>query len=346
MTCDKYAYLFQEQKREDKTDKTIENKIGDLLRAKKDLGLAGGNKKEKQKEVDRAYEELLEVFQPHLVYHDLHWQNKQAADDFRNKWALSKEPKQLPGIPSNAIWTTIEKPQINLNILSSCSISIQFKFTLAKSYLSRDENLFYIIDNPVRKDKVFTRPYIAASSWKGSLRAALWQTGYKEDDMKIRRLFGNERGVEQQEMLRSGRLFFYPTFFDKVDLEVINPHDRKKRVGKNPILFECVPEGTSGYFTLLYIPFDLAGKDLAEIKQQVSDDLKIVCEGIEAMLTIYGFGAKTSSGFGLAEDDITDVCIKASQKTKPLEFAQMKLSDLCKNLHEKVKQLFKDDCND
>ncbi|MEW5705808.1 MAG: RAMP superfamily CRISPR-associated protein [Actinomycetota bacterium] len=276
----------------------------------------------------------------HFIYHELHWRDKSAADEFRNKWALSKESKKLQDIPSKAVWEAVEKPQINLNILPPCSVFIRFRFTLAKPYLSRDENLFYIIDNPVRKEKVFSRPYIVASSWKGSLRAALWQMGYNEDNEKVRRLFGNERGVELQEQLRSGRLYFYPTFFDKVSLEVINPHDRKKRVGKNPILFVCVPDKASGYFTLLYIPFDLVGKDTVEIKKQVSEDLELTCKGIEVMLTMYGFGAKTSSGFGLAQDDITEVLIKSSKKL--LDPMPNKISVLAGTISE----LFEDDCND
>lgn len=273
--------------------------------------------------------------QPHLSYHELHWRSKQEANDFRNEWALSGRPKQLPGIPSNAIWAAIEKPQISLNILPPCSVSIQFKFTLAKPYLSRDENLFYIIDNPVRKEKVFTRPYIAASSWKGSLRAALWQMDYNEDNEKNekeRRLFGNKRGVELQERPQSGHLHFYPTFFDKVSLEVINPHDRKKRVGKNPILFECVPEGTQGYFTLLYIPFDLVGEDLKETRRQAKEDIELACKGVEAMLTTYGFGAKTSSGFGAAEDDIAEALIKNSKKS--LDPMPNKISELPSRINE------------
>lgn len=275
--------------------------------------------------------------QPHLIYHELHWQNKSKASDFRNDWALSEKSKPLPDIPSKTIWTMVERPQINLSILPPSSVFIQFKFTLAKPYISRDENLFYIIDNPVRKEKVFSRPYIAASSWKGSLRSALWQEDYKADDEQIRSLFGNERGVELQERLRSGRLFFYPTFFNKVGFEVINPHDRKKRVGKNPILFECVPEGTSGYFTLLYVPFDLVGKDLKVIKSQAKKDIELTCKGIDNMLTVYGFGARTSSGFGLAGDDITEALIKNSKKS--LDPMPNKIADLA----GRISKLFKDE---
>lgn len=93
----------------------------------------------------------------------------------------------------------------------------------------------------------------------------------------------------------SGRLYFYPTFFDKLSLEVINPHDRKKGTSKNPILIESVPIGATGEFVLLYVPFGKVDET------QVAQDLELLVQGIEAMLTVYGFGAKTSSGFGVAQ---------------------------------------------
>ncbi|MDM7911767.1 MAG: RAMP superfamily CRISPR-associated protein [Methanotrichaceae archaeon] len=93
-----------------------------------------------------------------------------------------------------------------------------------------------------------------------------------------------------------GSLHFYPTYFDRIGLEVINPHDRETGAGKNPIYFECVPTDTSGSFTLLYVP--LVGPEVSE--GEAKEDLEAVARGIKAMMTRYGFGAKTSSGFGVA----------------------------------------------
>src|SRR5207245_11544935 len=90
-----------------------------------------------------------------------------------------------------------ESPKIDLTLLPAYSFVIQFTFTLAQPYISHDEQDFYIIDNPVRKDKIFGLPYIASTSWKGSLRAALWQLKYKEKDVSIRRLFGNEKNATE-----------------------------------------------------------------------------------------------------------------------------------------------------
>jgi CRISPR-associated protein Cmr2 len=193
-------------------------------------------------------------------------------------------------------------PSIKLALLPSYSFLLQFTFSLAQPYISRDEQSFYIIENPVRKDRVFGLPYIAASSWKGSLRSALWQLGYKDNNADISHLFGNEKSVENQEDFQSGCLQFFPTFFTMKSLEIINPQDRKLRSGSNPIPFESVPEGSEGIFTLLYVPFDQVGNDEKVTRPQVLKELKLTAEGLQAMFLTYGFGAKTRSGFGLAKD--------------------------------------------
>jgi CRISPR-associated protein Cmr2 len=184
----------------------------------------------------------------------------------------------------------------DLDRLPSLSFMLHIPFKLRKPYLSKDDRTFHLLDNPVRRDKVFQTPMVASTSWKGALRATLWQLGHQEDNEQIIRLFGNAR---EDEKGQAGRLYFYPTFFDNIDkdkqLEVINPHSRKTGVGKNPILIECVPKDATGQFTLLYVPF-------GEVRQtEVAEDLKLVVAGVKAMLTVYGFGAKTSSGFGVAD---------------------------------------------
>ena len=205
-----------------------------------------------------------------------------------------------------------------LDILPQYSFAISFEFMLSQPYLSKDDDAFYIIDNPVRKDKVFKTPFVAPSSWKGNLRHALWQLGHREG-VQVNRLFGETRDDDTGQ---AGHLYFYPTFFDKIGLEIINPHDRERRVGKNPILFECVPLETTGRFTLLYVPFDRIGQDETETRGQVAEDMTLLAQGLQAMFTTYGFGAKTSSGFGLADETLVGqgkMCIHMKDTTPPQE---------------------------
>jgi len=100
----------------------------------------------------------------------------------------------------------------------------------------------------------------------------------------------------------AGRLYSYPSFFDRLSMEVINPHDRETGAGSLPIYFEAVPSGTRANFILLYTPLDRIGEEEHETHRQVTADMKLIAEGLQALFTVYGFGAKTSSGFGLASD--------------------------------------------
>jgi CRISPR-associated protein Cmr2 len=105
-----------------------------------------------------------------------------------------------------------------------------------------------------------------------------------------------------------GRAIFYPTYFDTLSLEVINPHDRKKRAGKYPIYYEVVPKETEGIFQLFYIPFDGILKPEDELKREVEEDLINLCEAIEK-LRERGIGAKTKLGWGSFKIHDKKVCI-------------------------------------
>jgi len=238
-----------------------------------------------------------------------------APDAFRAHWrdyvvntAKSESAESLTSalevLGLSTLYDSVAIPSLpDMQTLPYASFAIQFTFKLRKPYLSKDEQDFYIIDNPVRKDKVFGLPYVAPTQWKGALRAAIRQAkGVCDEDPLILRLFGPTRGDDTG---KAGRLHFYPTFFDRIGLEIINPHNRERRVGTIPILLECVPKDTQGTFTVLYVPFDRIGKDKEETEQQVAEDLVLVAEGLQAMFTEYGFGAKTSSGFGVANPEVS-----------------------------------------
>jgi CRISPR-associated protein Cmr2 len=195
--------------------------------------------------------------------------------------------------------TTAVQSLPDLSLFPSGAWTLGFPFALLKPYLSQDDREFHILDNPVRKEWVFHVPYIAPSQWKGALRAAMRQlrgyTSWEQEakDEQMIRLFGNVKGEESA--FSAGWLHFYPTYFDRIGLEVINPHPRDTGAGKQPIYFECVPAGTKGNFTLLYVP-------LGEVtKEEMEADFWAVAQGLKAMFRVYGFGAKTSSGFGRAK---------------------------------------------
>jgi CRISPR-associated protein Cmr2 len=258
---------------------------------------------------------------------------------------------------------------------------LQFTFTLAKPWISKDDDPFYVAEsvNPVRKDKVFKVPMMSAASWKGLLRWTAMHTRLvlKKDALSPEEfaqerfvqtlLFGDEKGEEPgqtkdfaayldalkpearqeyERLLRayyelkpddplphhSGRLMFYPTFFDRIDVEVINPHSRRTRAGTHPIYLECVPAGARGTFSLLYVPFDLIGKEDAEIQKQAREDLQQVAEGLQGTFLTYGFSAKRSSGYGVAKNEIENFKFATCAQTIARESAE--LSQLAQEVND------------
>lgn len=227
-------------------------------------------------------------------------------------------------------------PEINqyqINNLPFGSFFLQFSFNLDKSWYSKDDTPFYIIDNPVRKDKVFKVPMMSASSWKGLL---LWACRMDKgcEDCQTIRIFGTEKGEQDENRFRSGRLMTYSTFFNKVGLELINPHNRETKAGTIPINFEVVPASADGIFTILYVPFDLIGESENLIIEEVFKDIILLAASIKKLLLEYGFSAKRSVGWGTAT--VSDIKIltniKENIETKepqtPNSPSELKLPDL------------------
>lgn len=267
-----------------------------------------------------------------------------------------------------------------LDLLPNFSVWIQFPFVLSRPYLSKDDEPFHIIDNPVRKEKVFRVPMVASTSWKGSLRwaatkclvdRALSPEDFAHERLRLTRLFGDEKGEETgniqalarfldkaggkeaaalyRQMVKryfrrtaddpmphhAGRLNFFPTFFSRMDLEVINPHVRERKVGTVPILLECVPKGSRGDFVLLYLPFDRVGLSEADpergfrpLGEEVLGDTILVATAIRFMFTESGFGAKTSAGFGVARERLAEdglLCLRVEEARVPPEPPKMPL---------------------
>ncbi|MCZ7571614.1 MAG: hypothetical protein M5U01_23950 [Ardenticatenaceae bacterium] len=231
--------------------------------------------------------------EPHLAYLWFEAHTSELDNSIRDAWQESLTASTIP----QAFHFTPDASAITY--LPPLSFTLRIPFQLQKPYLSKDEQDFYLLDNPLRKEKVFQTPMVAATSWKGALRAALWQFGYKGDHEVAIRLLGNPRGSDEHQ---AGRLYFYPTFFDQIGLEVINPHSRETGIGeRGPILMECVPKGTATLL-LLYVPFDPVEQSEQNRRAAVARDLEVLAEGVQVMLITYGFGAKTSSGYGTVED--------------------------------------------
>lgn len=225
------------------------------------------------------------------------------------------------------------------------SAAWQFGIQLARPFISKDDAPYHVCDNPLRKDKVFRVPMMSATGWKGALRSAavrllaheaktLTPIAFAQRRLRLTHLFGNEKGwdeaadhaayldrmggAEAAQLYReamdgytetgflAGRLRFFPTFFDKVSVEVINPHDRETKAGKWPVYFETADIEAKGDFALLYVPFDLVGRPRAQYCAEAARDLEVLRPALQAMFFTYGFGAKTSSGYGVIDDKLSE----------------------------------------
>lgn len=191
-------------------------------------------------------------------------------------------------------------------------LAIEVDFELQTPWYSKDDRPFHVLDNSVRKDRVFGVPFVAAASWKGLLRwACRMEAGLHDHLAKhgtgpeamdrwrepawIVHLFGNARGADEH--FSRGALQCFPTWWSKVGFEVINPHERARRAGTQPILYEVVPVGTEGTLRLLYAP----PPGLAECQGvEPVDALGRLLEAAEKLLTVYGFSAKRTAGWGIA----------------------------------------------
>ncbi len=199
------------------------------------------------------------------------------------------------------------------NYIPDYSAFIKINFKLKKPYISADDETLYPKDNPICKDKIFKIPMIRPSSWKGNLRWVA-RNILGVDEEKVERLFGNEKS---NETARRGRINIYPTFFNKIALDIINPHDRKTRTGKGPIQIEIVPEGTEGKLQIFYCPFDSLDKLYSNQKEQkektlgeIKEDLQLLSKIVKETLLTYGFSAKRTSGYGVVEESSINGNIK------------------------------------
>jgi CRISPR-associated protein Cmr2 len=126
-----------------------------------------------------------------------------------------------------------------LDELPELSFALHFRFRLRQPYLSHDEAALYLLDNPVRKEKVFRLPYVAPTQWKGTLHSVMVQElmaqwAGKQDvsdkalkeliDQRTRLLllFGSEKDLFSEDPKKKERLF----------LDELLPNQFKKNYAK------------------------------------------------------------------------------------------------------------------
>jgi len=253
----------------------------------------------------------------------------------------------------------IVNPAPELKFLPPYSFFLNIKFKLLRPYLSIDDNPFHYHDNPLRRDRTFGLPIIPGTTWKGALRWVYYKcieegagkvtaearfnalflfgdeskaiTKWLDDEYKSEKVkfYDLKKKAGLDNSSHRGRLMFFPTFFNKVTVEVINPHDRKTKKGTHPIYFDAVPTGESGQFRLMYIPFDLMGTDRDIAFNKAKNDAQIIFNSVDTLLNRYGVSAKRSSGYGAMESVKHKLVVKNGDDLFQTEFQKLFTDKVC-----------------
>lgn len=222
------------------------------------------------------------------------------------------------------------------------SAVVTLRFRLITPMLTRDDDAFYLFDNPVRKDHIFGVPFLAAASIKG-LAADAFQRGfphednwaglgkddqartlrYRADTPAASRLFGIASDDPGQLKSESGRLHFEPAWFPAVQFIVMNPmRDDASGIGTQPIQFEAIApvddkgKPVTGEIRMLY--FNPAGASESD-ETLVRSDLACLVGACAAWWPALGLGAKRLAGYGAVQPLSAECAANGWKDWKPEE---------------------------
>jgi len=259
---------------------------------------------------------------------------KKEKNNIKNIWQQkyrpsNNGPRQINNLYPDLI-SKIEEglpSEDDIRNLPPYSFYIKFDLTLKTNFFSKSDSPFFITDNFLTRDKALNIPVIKSTTWKGNLRWMALKNfldnyentkninNANKERKQIIRLFGNENNqvieflnkkftgkegwsiIDNKQKPREGRLRFFTTFFRNIGLDIINPQDRTKRLGTEPIIYEVVPKGSVGKFNLLYLPYWWD----SNIYEEIREDIDLLSKLLEGIMFIYGFSAKKDMGYGVIE---------------------------------------------
>ena len=239
----------------------------------------------------------------------------------------------------------LRAPAVDIAVLPAFSAAVTLRFQLLTPLLTRDDDPFYLFDNPVRKDHIFGVPFLAAASLKG-LAADAFQRGfphdlpwtelgdkdqerkmrYRQDAPTAKRLFGIASDDMDKFPSEAGRLHFSPTWFSHVQYLVMNPTKTDgSGIGTLPIQFEAVAsvtdKGKPVQAEISFFYFNPAGAKEAD-EATVRSDLACLIGALAAWWPALGLGAKRLAGYGaIAPLSATCRAIGYPDMKQPIEFS-------------------------
>ncbi len=218
-----------------------------------------------------------------------------------------------PALLPTGLNTTTRSMEQALAVFPRYSARLLLTFRLLTPLLTKDDDPFYLFDNPTRKDHLLGLPYLSAASLKG-LSADAYQRAFpgktpwadlgqddpnrtrvfRHADPHAKRLFGiadDGANIESEQ----GRLRFSPVWFTSLQLLVMNPGDPAKAMGTLPIQFEAVAPDQTGVLEVVYFnPRGVKDRDEATVRADLARWLAAVATWWPAL----GLGAKRLAGYG------------------------------------------------
>lgn len=267
---------------------------------------------------------------------------QEALDDTRKARGAARS---LPCAVKEIDRAGLRTAPIDIAVLPAFSAAVTLRFQMLTPLLTRDDDPFYLFDNPVRKDHVYGVPLLAAASLKG-LAADAFQRGYPhelawkalgDDDQSrtlryrqvtvaAKRLFGIASDDPDELKSEAGRLHFSPTWFSHVQYLVMNPTKTDGTgIGSQPIQFEAVAPVTEKskavQAEINFFYFNPAGAPDSD-ETTARGDLACLVGALAAWWPALGLGAKRLAGYG-AIAPLSALCRAAGypDMKQPLEFS-------------------------
>ena len=238
----------------------------------------------------------------------------------------------------------LRTPPVDISVLPANSVAITLRLQLLTPLLTRDDDPFYLFDNPVRKDHIFGTPFLAPASVKG-LAADAFQRGfpseetwkslgkddqtrslrYRQDNAMAKRLFGIASDNPDDLRSESGRLHFSPVWFSHIQYLVMNPtKDDGSGIGSMPIQFEAVApvddKGRPVATEIRFFYFNPAGTADSD-KATALGDVACLMAALAAWWPEIGLGAKRLAGYGaIAPVNANARIAGAAGVNAPIEF--------------------------
>lgn len=205
-----------------------------------------------------------------------------------------------------SLWEQFSTPSLDLlDSLPKGCILVRLSVTLCSTWYSRDDRPFYPMDNALRRDAVFSVPFLSAAGLKGLVHWASFMVRHTrqedenavkhtcQDDENDQFLFGTAtEGGEENENSVQGALYCYPvTWYGKLGLEVINAQNSKTGAGTGPVKYEVLQPGGKG--TLHFLLTNLPNRPPLTFER-----VKAFLDALRYLLNEGFLSAKASAGWG------------------------------------------------